>query len=108
MFSELVYHEIITENTFDAMYDRNKDSYHPKDKLSTIRPTSAPKSDFSSSADDTPSFNGMNLFSFVIAMWIGMRHRQSTNPSPARKQETLCSLSAVSSAITESNAMAET
>ena len=99
---------LLIKNTFDAIYDRNKDSYHPKDRLSTIRPTSAPKSDFSSSDEDTPSFNGINLFSFVIAIWMGMRQRQLTSHSPARKCDTFQSLSGASLAATESNVMAET
>ena len=75
------------EITFDAMYDWKIDSYQPKDKLSTMRPTSAPSRDLSNSAEETPSLRGINLFSFVIAMWIGMRQRNSTSHSPARKQD---------------------
>ena len=75
---------MIIDITFETIYDWKRDSYQPKDRLSTIWLTSAPKRAFSRSVDETPSFKGMNLFSFVMAICIGMRHNKSTSHSPAR------------------------
>lgn len=78
---------IAPKHTRVIMYDRKMLSYQPNVMLSTMCPTSAPKRDLSTSGDQTPSFRGINLLSFVIAICIGIRHNRSTSHSPARKDE---------------------
>lgn len=93
---------------FWAMYDWKIDSYHPRERLSTIRPTSAPRRDFSNSGELTPSFKGMKRLSRVIAMWMGIRHSISTSHSPKQNCDISHGAPLVRSAIRSSNSREST
>src|SRR5487761_1167930 len=64
------------------------DSYQPKESLSTIWLTSAPRRELSYSVEITPFAKGINPFSRQTAIWMGMRQRRSTSHSPTRYRDT--------------------